>query len=202
MSADPHDQLLLQIRGAVAEYERTLIAERMRARAAGEAAGGHAAAVDHGAVRVPAGSQRPRRADAVRVDPGGGGAGGAAVRLVPRTPGNHLPARPAADRSGGACPRGGPRWNTASVRGILRNPSYAGGVLSGPTEVAPARGRKVPLTPPGPGRQPCPAAAARLDRGAGPAGRLRELRPGAGQAGRQPGRGWLATPATSTCCGR
>src|SRR6266851_4827098 len=30
MSNDPHDQLLLQIRGAVAEYERTLIAERMR----------------------------------------------------------------------------------------------------------------------------------------------------------------------------
>ena len=30
MSDDPHDQLLLQIRGAGAEYERTLIAERMR----------------------------------------------------------------------------------------------------------------------------------------------------------------------------
>ncbi len=30
MSQDPHDQLLLQIRGAVAEYERTLIIERMR----------------------------------------------------------------------------------------------------------------------------------------------------------------------------
>src|SRR5579862_3092506 len=30
MSQDPHDQLLLQIRGAVAEYERTLIAQRMR----------------------------------------------------------------------------------------------------------------------------------------------------------------------------
>jgi site-specific DNA recombinase len=30
MSADPHDQLLLHIRGAVAEYERTLIADRMR----------------------------------------------------------------------------------------------------------------------------------------------------------------------------
>jgi len=27
---DPHDQLLLQIRGAVAEYERTLSAERLR----------------------------------------------------------------------------------------------------------------------------------------------------------------------------
>src|SRR6266705_6348807 len=30
MRDDPHDQLLLQIRGAVAEYERTLIADRMR----------------------------------------------------------------------------------------------------------------------------------------------------------------------------
>ena len=30
MSHDPHDQLLLQIRGAVSEYERSLIAERMR----------------------------------------------------------------------------------------------------------------------------------------------------------------------------
>ena len=30
MSQDPHDPLLLQIRGAVAEYERTLITERMR----------------------------------------------------------------------------------------------------------------------------------------------------------------------------
>jgi site-specific DNA recombinase len=29
-SQDPHDQLLLQIRGAVAEYERSLMAERMR----------------------------------------------------------------------------------------------------------------------------------------------------------------------------
>jgi len=30
MSQDPHDQLLLQIRGAVAEYERSLITDRMR----------------------------------------------------------------------------------------------------------------------------------------------------------------------------
>jgi predicted site-specific integrase-resolvase len=36
MGQDPHDQLLLQIRGAVAEYERSLIAERMRQAAGGE----------------------------------------------------------------------------------------------------------------------------------------------------------------------
>jgi DNA invertase Pin-like site-specific DNA recombinase len=55
VSADPHDQLLLQIRGAVAEYERTLIAERDAPQAAGQAAGGHAAAGDQAAVRVPPG---------------------------------------------------------------------------------------------------------------------------------------------------
>src|SRR5260370_6085907 len=32
MTQDPHDQLLLQIRSAVAEYQHTLIAERMRRR--------------------------------------------------------------------------------------------------------------------------------------------------------------------------
>src|SRR5260370_4796108 len=32
ISQDPHDQLLFQIRGAVAEYERSVIAERMRRR--------------------------------------------------------------------------------------------------------------------------------------------------------------------------
>src|ERR687893_1719111 len=36
MSQDPHDQLLLQIRGAVAEYERSLITERMRRGRLGE----------------------------------------------------------------------------------------------------------------------------------------------------------------------
>ena len=48
-------------------------------------------------------------------------------------------------------PRGGPRWNTASVRGILRNPSYAGRALSNRTQVAPARGRKSAMLPAGPG---------------------------------------------------
>ena len=33
-------------------------------------------------------------------------------------------------------PIGGPRWNVASVRGILRNPAYAGRALSNRTRVA------------------------------------------------------------------
>src|SRR5437763_14433227 len=69
MSSDPHDQLLLQIRGAVAEYERTLIAERMRR--------GRQAKLRAGTLlpwtRPPFGyrldPERPRQASAVRVEP-------------------------------------------------------------------------------------------------------------------------------------
>jgi site-specific DNA recombinase len=69
LSADPHDQLLLQIRGAVAEYERTLSAERMRR--------GRLAKLRTGALlpwtRVPYGYRvdpdRPRDPSRVQVDP-------------------------------------------------------------------------------------------------------------------------------------
>ncbi len=57
MSSDPHDQLLLQIRGAVAEYERTLIAERMRR--------GRLAKLRAGTLlpwtRAPTGTSNPKR---------------------------------------------------------------------------------------------------------------------------------------------
>jgi site-specific DNA recombinase len=69
MSDDPHDQLLLQIRSAVAEYERTLIAERMRR--------GRQAKLRSGQLlpwtRSPYGylldAERPRDPSRVRLDP-------------------------------------------------------------------------------------------------------------------------------------
>ena len=92
---------------------------------------------------------------------------------------------------GVATPTGKPRWNVASVRGILRNPAYAGRALTNRTRVAPARAPQVGDAAGRAGGEPCPAAGGGLDRGAGPADRLRgDLRPGAGQAGYQPaGRG-------------
>jgi site-specific DNA recombinase len=151
MSSDPHDQLLLQIRGAVAEYERTLIAERMRR--------GRQARLRAGTLlpwtTAPFGyrldPERPRRADAVRVDPGEAALVAQLFDwyLEPQATIYRL-ARRLTDL-GVPAPRGGPRWNTASVRGILRNPSYAGRAVSNRTQVAPARGRKSAMLPAGPG---------------------------------------------------
>jgi hypothetical protein len=88
----PRDQLL-QIRGAVAEYERTLIAERMRR--------GRQARLRVGTLlpwtRVPFGyrldPERPGEVAGVRVAPGRGRAGRPAVRLVPATAGDLVPVR-------------------------------------------------------------------------------------------------------------
>ncbi len=54
-------------------------------------------------------------------------------------------------------PTGGCRWNVASIRGILRDPAYAGTAYSGRTHPAPARRRKSALQPVGPGASTQPA---------------------------------------------
>ncbi len=94
MSRDPHDQLLLQIRGAVAEYERTLIAERMRRGRLRRAARRHAAALDAAALWLSPGSRSAtrshRRAD--RRSPGRRRP--RSLRLVRRRGRNHPDADP------------------------------------------------------------------------------------------------------------
>jgi len=56
-------------------------------------------------------------------------------------------------------PRGGKRWNVASVRGMLRSPTYTGVAYSGRTRPAPARQRQSALQPVGPGQSQQPAPA-------------------------------------------
>src|SRR6266705_3122624 len=151
MSSDPHDQLLLQIRGAVAEYERTLITERMRR--------GRQARLRAGTLlpwtTPPFGYRldpdRPRQAAGVRADPAEAALAAQLFEwyLEPQATIYRLAAR--LTGLGVATPRGGPRWNTASVRGILRNPAYAGRALTNRTQVAPARQRKSAMLPAGPG---------------------------------------------------
>src|SRR5216117_749836 len=127
-SDDPHEQLVTQIRGAVAEYERTLIAERMRR--------GRQAKLRSGQLlpwtRAPYGSlldpDRPRDPSRVRIDP----VQAAVVEQLfawYTDPGQTPSLYQVAQRLSEAqmpTPRGGQRWNVTSVRGILRSPTYTG----------------------------------------------------------------------------
>lgn len=160
MSDNPHDQLLLQIRSAVAEYERTLISERMRR--------GRQAKLRSGQLlpwtRAPYGSlldvERPRDPRRVQIDP----VQAAVVEQMfawYSDPSEPMSLYEVAKRLSDAkmpTPRGGKRWNVASVRGILRSPAYMGLAYSGRTHPVPARRRKSALQPVGSGQsvQPSP----------------------------------------------
>jgi site-specific DNA recombinase len=151
-SDDPHEQLVTQIRGAVAEYERTLIADRMRR--------GRQARLRSGQLlpwtRAPYGyrlhPQRPRDPAAVGVDPvaaavvqelfaayaaGGVTLHGLAAQLTVR----RVPT-----------PTGRPVWRPTTIRGLLTNPAYKGQAASGRLRTAPARRRKSALEPIGKGQ--------------------------------------------------
>ncbi len=149
MSKDPNDQLLLQIRGAVAEYERTLIAERLgRGRYQKYRAGtllpwtrppyGYAADPD-----------QPRAIAGVRLDV-------AAAALVGEIFATYLEPGHSLSSIGKRlmalqvpAPSGGSRWTHASLRRILTNPVYTGVVYAGRSRVRPVSKRRSPLTPVG-----------------------------------------------------
>ena len=155
MGNDPHDQLVLQIRGAVAEYERTLIAERMRR--------GRQAKLRSGQLlpwtRAPYGDrlhpERARDATLLTVDEpqaaiiqelfhtyaaGGGSLYKLAVCLTERQ-----------IRS----PTGRAHWTANTVRLILSNPCYTGTAYANRTRTRAATRRKSPLQPVGSGASTC-----------------------------------------------
>ena len=126
MSQDPHDQLLLQIRGAVAEYERTLITERMRR--------GRQRKLEAGLMlpwtRPPFGYRvdpdRPRNPAGVRVEE----AEAAVVREMfawyAEEAHSFCSLARLLERRGIRTSTGLKRWNLASIRALLTNPAYAG----------------------------------------------------------------------------
>jgi site-specific DNA recombinase len=149
MSQDPHDQLLLQIRGAVAEYERTLIAERMRR--------GRLQKLQAGSLlpwtRAPYGYRtdpdRPRDPQGVRVE-----AGEAAV--IADVYATYLEGNQSLcglttnlTRRGIPTPSGRVRWNQSTVYDLLTNPAYTGTVYAGRTRCVDAQVRQSALRPVG-----------------------------------------------------
>ncbi|HEU5229000.1 MAG TPA: recombinase family protein, partial [Ktedonobacteraceae bacterium] len=152
MSHDPHDQLLLQIRGAVSEYERSLIAERMRrGRRQKYLAGGLLPWT-----RAPYGYRvdpaRPRDPAGVRLEP-------TEVAVVAELFSHYLQEGASLKGQtqrltslGVPSPAGKTRWNQATIRGILTNPVYTGTVYIGRSRPVEARGRHSALVPIGRGR--------------------------------------------------
>jgi site-specific DNA recombinase len=152
LTDDPHEQLVTQIRGAVAEYERTLIADRMRR--------GRLARLRSGQLlpwtRAPYGyrlhPERPRDPAAVEVDPVAAvivqelfaayAAGGATLHTLAA----QLTAR------GVPTPTGKTIWRPATIRQLLTNPAYKGEAASGRLRTTPARHRWSPLAPVGKGQ--------------------------------------------------
>jgi site-specific DNA recombinase len=159
MSDDPHDQLLLQIRGAVAEYERTLIAERMRRGRQAQMRSGRSVPWTRPPYAYLLDAEHPRDASLVRID----GVKAAIVQeiyawytqpterwtlylIAKRLNDDAIPT-----------PMGQSHWNATTVRAILCNPAYTGVAYSGRTRTAPARRRKSALLPVGPGLSKLPA---------------------------------------------
>jgi site-specific DNA recombinase len=163
MSTDPHDQLLLHIRSAVAAYERTLIAERMRRGRQAKRRGGQLLPW----TRAPYGylfdPERPRDPSRLRLDP----VQAAVVQQMfawytdPRESVSLYEVAKRLSDVQRPTPKGGKRWNVASVRGILRSPTYTGIAYSGRSQPVPARQRKSALQPVGSGQsqQPAPMEA-------------------------------------------
>jgi site-specific DNA recombinase len=144
-SDDPHEQLVVQIRGAVAEYERTLIADRMRR--------GRQAKLRSGQLlpwtRPPYGyrlhPEQPRNPALVAIDP----AAAAIVQEVYAAYADEgltlhaLAVRLTAGRV--PSPTGKAIWSASTLHGILTNPAYMGQATSGRFRTIPARGRRSAL---------------------------------------------------------
>ncbi|HSF34084.1 MAG TPA: recombinase family protein [Candidatus Tectomicrobia bacterium] len=187
MRDDPHEQVLLHMRSAVAEDERPFISERMRRGRQGKLRSGPLFPWTRAPYGYLLDADRPRDPRRVQLDP----VQAAVVEHMcawhtdPREPISLYEVAKRLSDAQIATPRGGTRWNGASVRGIWRSAAYRGVAYSGRTPPVPARRRKSALQPVGSGQsvepsspdewravvvpallsqEPCEAAQHRLDR--------------------------------------
>ena len=152
MSTDPNDQLLLQIRGAVAEYERTLITERMRRGKVAKLRSGHLLPWTRRPFGYQLDPEHPRDPAGVRIDP----YEAAVVQQIYAwylTSGSSIYGVIKQLKAAGiSSPRGSVCWTNASVRNVLTNPMYTGTAYGNRYRSIPARQRRSALTPTGPGK--------------------------------------------------
>jgi site-specific DNA recombinase len=149
MSQDPHDQLLLQIRGAVAEYERTLITERMRRGRLRKLRAGILLPWTRPPYGYRVDPERPRDPAGVRLDEAEAAVvrdlfawftdeGASVCELARRL-----------HRLGITSPFGLKRWHFSTVRNVLNNPVYFGQVFGNRLRAHPIQQRRSALRPAG-----------------------------------------------------
>jgi len=142
MSQDPHDQLLLQIRSAVAEYERTLITDRMRR--------GRFAKYRAGVLlpwtRPPYGyrvdAEHPRDPNGVRIEESEAVIIREIYALYLHEGYSLCQLAKYLHHQGIPTPSGKRLWGLATLRAILRQPAYTGKVYAGRSRYRAARIRR------------------------------------------------------------
>lgn len=160
MSNEPHDQLVLQIRGAVAEYERTLIADRMRRGRRQKVAAGQMLPWTRPPYGYILDADHPRDPTGVRLDP----TEAVVVRQIfawytqVESPLGMFAIAQRLSTMGVPTRTGKTQWHKSTVRNILTNPLFAGTAYYNRTRKAPAQRRKSPLQPirSDQGRRPTP----------------------------------------------
>lgn len=159
MSDDPHDQLVLQIRGAVAEYERSLIGDRMRRGRLAKLRAGQLLPWTVPLYGYQLDAERPRDPSRVRIDP-------VTSTVVKEIFTLYTESQPPLTLHKIACrlteagiptPTGKDRWNISTIRGLLRNESYTGTAYGSRQQVCQAQQRRSPLHPLGSGQSSRPA---------------------------------------------
>ena len=139
---DPHDRLVLQIRGAVAEYERTLIADRMRRGRQPKYRAGVLLPWTKRLYGYQFDLERPRDPAGVRLDE----VEAAVVREIyaryAGEGGSLCALAKDLQRQGIPTPSGKRLWSICTLRAILRQPAYAGQVYAHRFVTRPARIRR------------------------------------------------------------
>lgn len=152
MSDDPNDQLLLQIRGAVAEYERTLITERMRRGKLAKLRAGQLLPWTRGHYGYRVHPERPRDPAGVRLDPYEATVVAQIFAWYLEEGASLYSVGKRLEQAGVKTPRGRSYWAGCSVRAILQDATYAGLAYGNRYRCVAARQRRSPLGPVGPGK--------------------------------------------------
>jgi site-specific DNA recombinase len=151
MSDDPNDQLLLQIRGAVAEYERTLITERMRRGKLAKLRAGQLLPWTRGHYGYQVDPDRPWDPEGVRINAYEAQVVQQIVQWYTEPGATLYSVCRQLDAHQVPSPRGRPYWTGGSVRDVLRDPTYTGTAYANRYHKVAARGRKSPVVPMGSG---------------------------------------------------